>query len=42
LNLNQALLAGQLPPLTFVTAGLELLVAAQAEELPTANPNDYP
>jgi len=42
LNLNQALLADQLPPLTFVTADLELLVAARAEALPTANPNDHP
>jgi predicted nucleic acid-binding protein len=42
LTLNQALLASQFSPLTFVTADLDLLAAAQAERLPMTNPNDQP
>jgi hypothetical protein len=32
----------KLPPLTFVSADEDLLEAAQAEGLPTENPNLYP
>jgi hypothetical protein len=39
---NEALLAAGLAGLTFVAADNDLLAAAQAEGLPTENPNDYP
>jgi len=42
LHLNRALLDNGLPPLTFVAADNDLLKAAQAEGLGTANPNLYP
>jgi predicted nucleic acid-binding protein len=38
---NEALLAEELPPLTFVAADSDLLTAAQAEGLATENPNLY-
>ena len=41
LAMNAALLRKQLPPLTFVAADEDLLEAAQAEGLPTENPNLY-
>ncbi len=37
---QETLLQQNLPPLTMLSADLDLLVAAQAEGLPTANPND--
>lgn len=42
LSTNEALLAAGLSGLTFVAADNDLLAAAQAEGLPTENPNDYP
>ena len=39
---NEALLAEELPPLTFVAADSDLLTAARAEGLATENPNLYP
>jgi predicted nucleic acid-binding protein len=41
LSTNEALLAAGLSGLTFVAADNDLLAAAQAEGLPTENPNDY-
>jgi len=38
---NWELLSKQLPPLTFVAADEDLLKAAEAEGLPTENPNLY-
>jgi hypothetical protein len=42
LAVNEELLSKKLPPLTFVSADEDLLEAAQAEGLPTENPNLYP
>jgi hypothetical protein len=42
LAVNEELLSKKLPPLTFVSADEDLLEAAQAEGLPTENPNPYP
>ena len=42
MTLNRSQHSSGLPPLTFVCADRDLLVAAQAEGLPTENPNDYP
>ena len=39
---NEELLSKSLPPLTFVAADEDLLKAAEAEALPTENPNLYP
>jgi len=39
LAVNAELFQRQLPPLTFVAAGEDLLKAAEAEGLPTENPN---
>jgi predicted nucleic acid-binding protein len=41
LILNDALIADKLPSLTFVSADNVLCEAAQAEGLPTENPNEY-
>jgi len=41
LILNSALIADKLSPLTFVSADNVLCEAAQAEGLPTENPNEY-
>lgn len=41
LILNSALIADKLPPLTFVSADNALCKAAQAEGLPSENPNEY-
>ncbi len=41
LILNNALIADQLPPLTFVSADNVLCRAARAEGLPAENPNEY-
>jgi hypothetical protein len=41
LSVNAELLRKQLPPLTFVSADEDLLDAADAEGLPTGNPNLY-
>lgn len=41
LILNSALIADQLPPLTFVSADNVLCKAARAEGLPAENPNEY-
>lgn len=41
LRINAALLARQVPPLTFVTADRDLIAAAAAEGLAAENPNDY-
>jgi len=41
LAMNAELLRKQLPPLTFVAADEDLLKAAEAEGLPTENPNLY-
>jgi predicted nucleic acid-binding protein len=41
LAVNTELLQKQLPPLTFVSADEDLLDAAEAEGLPTENPNLY-
>lgn len=41
LAVNAELLRKQLPPLTFVAADEDLLKAAEAEGLPTENPNLY-
>jgi hypothetical protein len=42
LAMNAELLRKQLPPLTFVAADDDLLKAAEAEGLPTENPNLHP
>jgi predicted nucleic acid-binding protein len=42
LQVNDALRAANLPSLTFLAADIQLLTAAQAEGLITANPNDHP
>ena len=42
LAVNAELLRKQLPPLTFVAADDDLLEAAEAEGLPTENPNQHP
>jgi predicted nucleic acid-binding protein len=42
LSVNAELLRKQLLPLTFVAADEDLLKAAEAEGLPTENPNLYP
>jgi predicted nucleic acid-binding protein len=42
LAINAELLQRQLPPLTFVAADDDLLEAAEAEGLPTENPNLHP
>ena len=42
LAVNAELLRKQLPPLTFVAADDDLLEAAEAEGLPTENPNLHP
>jgi predicted nucleic acid-binding protein len=42
LAINTELLRKQLPPLTFVAADDDLLKAAEAEGLPTENPNLHP
>ena len=39
---NKELLSKKLPPLTFVAADEDLLEAAEAEGLPTENPNLHP
>ncbi|MBN1991093.1 MAG: type II toxin-antitoxin system VapC family toxin [Anaerolineae bacterium] len=39
---QETLLQQELPALTLLSADLDLLAAAQAEGLMTANPNDYP
>ena len=39
---NEELLSKKLPPLTFVAADKDLLEAAEAEGLPTENPNLHP
>lgn len=41
-NLNRLQLAAALPPVTFVSADDELLVAAKGEGLPIENPNYHP
>jgi predicted nucleic acid-binding protein len=41
LLLDRSLLADELPPLTFVSADNVLCEAAQAEGLPTENPNEH-
>jgi predicted nucleic acid-binding protein len=42
LAMNVGLLRKQLPPLTFVSADEDLVEAAEAEGLPTENPNLHP
>lgn len=42
LIVNSALIAQQLPPLTFVSADRDLLTAAKNEGLYTDDPNQYP
>ena len=42
LAMNAELLRKHLPPLTFVAADEDLLEAAEAEGLPTENPNLHP
>jgi hypothetical protein len=42
LALNEPLVEGALPPLTFVAADDNLLAAAQSEGLATENPNSHP
>ncbi len=39
---NNTLLAKNVSPLTFVAADNDLITAAQAEDILTENPNDYP
>jgi len=39
---ENSLLDHELPPLTIVAADNDLLTAAEAEELKTLNPNEYP
>lgn len=41
LALNKPLIEHEMPPLVFVSADIDLLDAARAENLPTENPNDY-
>jgi hypothetical protein len=41
LALNRPLIENEMSPLIFVSADADLLDAAQAENLPTENPNDY-
>lgn len=41
LTINSALIARQLPPLTFISADSDLLTAAQNEGLHTDDPNQY-